>query len=132
MLNSIAVMGRFVKDPELRNTPTGTPVCSFVIACERDIAQNGEKATDFFDCVAWRGKAEFVSKYFRKGQLVAVLGAMHMRKWVDRDNNNRVSWEIAVSDVYFADKKNENVPGAPTVPSNMTADDFDDSGEVPF
>ena len=131
MLNSICVMGRFVKDPELRNTPSGTPVCSFTIACDRDMNTGEEKTADIYDCVAWRAKAEYISKYFRKGQMVAVIGSMHSRKWVDRNNNNRLSWEISVSETYFADKK-ENVPGSPVFPTNVPADDFDTGGEIPF
>ncbi len=65
MLNHITVMGRLVRDPELRRTKNGIPVASFSAACDRDYKVNGEKSTDFIDIVAWRSTAEFVSRYFR-------------------------------------------------------------------
>ncbi len=75
MLNKIIVMGRLTHDPELRRTGSGTPVCSFSIACDRDFkSQSGEKETDFFDVVAWRATGEFVNKYFTKGRMVVVEG----------------------------------------------------------
>lgn len=71
MLNKIIVMGRLTHDPELRRTQSGTPVCSFSIACDRDFGgKDEEKVTDFLDIVAWRSTAEFVSKYFTKGRIL--------------------------------------------------------------
>ena len=85
MLNKIIVMGRLTHDPELRRTGSGTPVCSFSIACDRDFkSQSGEKETDFFDVVAWRTTGEFVSKYFTKGRMVAVEGRLQIREWQDK------------------------------------------------
>lgn len=84
MLNKIIVMGRLTHDPELRRTGSGTPVCSFSIACDRDFkSQSGEKETDFFDVVAWRTTGEFVSKYFTKGRMVVVEGRLQIREWQD-------------------------------------------------
>ena len=75
MLNVVAIMGRLVADPELRTTPQGTNVCSFRIACDRNFARQGEqRQADFIDIVAWRQQAEFVSKYFQKGSLIAIEG----------------------------------------------------------
>ena len=80
MLNKIIVMGRLTHDPELRRTGSGTPVCSFSIACDRDFkSQSGEKETDFFDVVAWRANGEFVSKYFTKGRMVFVWMRIRLR-----------------------------------------------------
>ena len=76
MLNVVAIMGRLVADPELRTTPSGTNVCSFRIACDRNFARQGEqRQADFIDIVAWRQQAEFVSKYFQKGSLIAIEGS---------------------------------------------------------
>ena len=92
MLNKIFVMGRLTHDPELRRTGSGTPVCSFSIACDRDFkSQSGEKETDFFDVVAWRATGEFVSKYFTKGRMVVVEGRLQIREWQDKEGNKRRS-----------------------------------------
>lgn len=86
MLNRTIMMGRLTRDPELRKTQTGTPVCSFSIACDRGFKNaSGEKETDFFDCVAWRQTAEFVSQYFTKGRMVVVEGRLQNRNWTDKE-----------------------------------------------
>ena len=107
MLNHIIIMGRMVRDPELRSTQSGTSVCSFTLACDRDFKSKdgGDKETDFIDCVAWRSTAEFVSKYFTKGRMMAVEGRLQLRDWVDKEKNKRRSAEIQVSSAYFADSK---------------------------
>ena len=107
MLNHIIIMGRMVRDPELRSTQSGVSVCSFTLACDRDFKakDGGEKETDFIDCVAWRSTAEFVSKYFTKGRMMAVEGRLQLRDWVDKEKNKRRSAEIQVSSAYFADSK---------------------------
>lgn len=113
MLNRVVVMGRMVRDPELRYTPTNTPVCSFTLAVERSYAPQGqERETDFIDIVAWRHTAEFVSKYFRKGQLVAAEGKLQGRKWKDKFEQNRVSFEIIADEVFFAESRRESVEQA--------------------
>lgn len=109
MLNRIIIMGRFVRDPELRSTSTGTPVASFTIACDRDFKNNdGEKDTDFIDIVAWRKTAEFVSKYFAKGRMAVVEGRLQIREWKDKDGNNRRTAEIVAENVYFGDSKKDD------------------------
>ena len=121
MLNRICLMGRLTKDPELRYTQSKKPVVSFTIANERDI---GEKATDFIDCTAWSQTAEFVQKYFRKGQLVALTGRLQSRKWQDKNGNTRTSWEVVCDSVYFAERKAEEKPTLVEVE--------DDDGGLPF
>lgn len=106
MLNRTIMMGRLTRDPELRKTQTGTPVCSFSIACERDFkTANGEKETDFFDCVAWRQTAEFVSQYFTKGRMVVVEGRLQNRSWTDKEGNKHRTTELIVDNAYFGDSK---------------------------
>lgn len=109
MLNHIVIMGRMVRDPELRSTQSGTSVCSFTLACDRDFKSKdgGEKETDFIDCVAWRSTAEFVSKYFTKGRMIALDGRLQAQNWTDRDGNKRVSTEIVAENAYFADSKRD-------------------------
>lgn len=113
MLNKIFVMGRLTHDPELRRTGSGTPVCSFSIACDRDFkSQSGEKETDFFDVVAWRTTGEFVSKYFTKGRMVVVEGRLQFREWQDKEGNKRRSAEINADNVYFGDSRPAQAEGA--------------------
>ena len=106
MLNHITLMGRLVRDPELRRTPNGLAVTSFTLAVDRDFkSQSGEKETDFIDVVAWRQTAEFVSKYFAKGRMVVVEGRLQIREWTDKDNNKRRTAEVVAENVYFGDSK---------------------------
>lgn len=109
MLNRIIIMGRLVRDPELRTTPAGVSVTSFTLAVDRDFAdkQSGEKATDFLDVVAWRNTAEFVCKYFAKGRMAIAEGRLQIREWKDRDGNNRRTAEVVADNVYFGDSKKE-------------------------
>ena len=151
MLNHIALMGRLVRDPELRHTQSGLPVTTFSIACERDFKDaDGEKPVDFLDIVAWRQTAEFVSKYFTKGRMMAVEGRLQLRDWVDKEKNKRRSAEIQVSSAYFADSKSKEqeppevthgaADGFPTsgFPGGTLPKGFDpfaggeDDGELPF
>ena len=106
MLNHIVTMGRLTADPIRRVTASGIPVTSFSIACDRDFKNaDGEKVTDFIDCVAWRNTAEFVSKYFTKGRMAVVDGRLQLRDWIDREGNKRRSAEIVVNSVNFGDSR---------------------------
>jgi len=107
MLNHITIMGRITKDIELRRTSSGTPVASFTVAVDRDFSGNGQKETDFIDCVAWRGTAEFVERYFSKGKMIAVSGRLQIRKWEDKNSNKRNTAEVVAESVYFADSKKD-------------------------
>ena len=98
MLNKIILMGRLTRDPELRRTESGTAVCSFSIAVDRDFkSKNGEKETDFIDIVAWRATAEFVSKYFQKGSLIAIEGSLQSRQYQDKTGANVTEELLLVS-----------------------------------
>ena len=151
MLNQIVLMGRLTRDPELRRTQTGTAVASFTIAVDRDFSgrDGGEKQTDFIDIVAWRNTAEFVSKYFFKGQMAAVSGRLQIRDWTDKDGGKRRSAEVIADNVYFAEGKKSREDGgesfqrADRSPSFQPAAAFssdssgfseidDDDGELPF
>ena len=107
MLNRIDIMGRLVRDPELRHTQSQTPVASFTLAVDRDFGgrDGGEKQTDFIDCVAWRQTAEFVSKYFQKGSMAVVSGRLQIRDWTDRDGGKRRSAEVVVDNIYFGESR---------------------------
>ena len=109
MLNHITIMGRLVRDPELRRTGSGVAVASFRVAVDRDFApkDGGERKADFIDCVAWRQTGEFISKYFTKGRMIIVEGRLEMRDWTDKDGNKRTSAEIVVANAYFGDSKRD-------------------------
>ena len=150
-MNQIVLMGRLTRDPELRHTQTGTAVSSFTLAVDRGYAskEGGDRQTDFIDIVAWRNTAEFVSKYFIKGQMAAVTGRLQIRDWTDKDNNKRRSAEVIADNVYFTDSKKSrdnstggfnfseqknDFPGGYQTP--VSGYDFaeleDDDGDLPF
>ena len=110
MLNRIIIMGRLVRDPELRTTQSGTSVTSFTLAVDRDFKsrESGEKGTDFIDVVAWRQTAEFVCKYFAKGRMAIAEGRLQIREWKDKDGNNRRTAEVVAENVYFGDSKRDS------------------------
>ena len=109
MLNKIFIMGRLARDPELRRTPSGTPVASFTLAVDRDFKdkQTGERVTDWIDVVAWNQRAEFVCRYFTKGRTAVVEGRLQIRDWTDKEGNKRRSAEVIADNVYFGDSKRE-------------------------
>ena len=113
MLNHIVIMGRLTRDPELRRTGSGIAVASFTLAVDRDFGknENGERETDFIDCVAWRQTGEFVSKYFTKGRMAVVAGRLQIRSWNDKDGNKRRTAEVVAENVYFGDSKRDNDGG---------------------
>jgi len=109
MLNKVSIMGRLVRDPELRRTQSGIAVTTMRIAVDRDFkSQDGTKQADFFDVVAWRNTAEFASRYFFKGRLIIVDGRLQTREWTDREGNKRTSVEIVADNIYFGDSKRDN------------------------
>lgn len=131
MLNHITLMGRLVRDPELRHTQSGLPVCSFSIACERDYKDaGGEKQTDFIDIVAWRNTAEFVTKYFTKGRMAVVDGRLQLRDWTDREGNKRRNAEILANSINFGDSRPRDAEAAPQ-PAATTGQEYE-GGELPF
>ena len=145
MLNHITIMGRLTRDPELRRTGTGIAVASFTVAVDRDFGknENGEKETDFIDCVAWRQTGEFVSKYFTKGRMAVVSGRLQIRSWTDKDGNKRRTAEVVADNCYFADSKRDgdSAPaagsfGGYSAPAAAPASDFamldDDDAQLPF
>ena len=104
MLNKAILMGRLTADVELRSTPNGKKVCSFTLA----VARRGQDAgTDWVDCVAWEKTAEFISKHFSKGQLMAVAGRIQTRNWEDNNGGKRKAVEVVVEEVHFAEGKKD-------------------------
>lgn len=136
MLNNITIMGNITRDPELRRTQSGTSVLAMNIAVERDYkGKDGKKETDFIDCVFWGKTAEYAAKYFTKGRRVVVNGSLQSRKWTDKNNNNRISWEVQGSSIYFADSKQSNGSSKSNVVEAQENNEFaeiEEDGEIPF
>ena len=123
MLNKVIMMGRLTEEPELRLTQNDTPVTKFSIAVERNYAKNGERETDFFDVVAWQGRAEFVTKHFKKGQLICVEGRLQRRQWEDQEGNKRYAFEIIAETTHFAGyNKSDFTNGTTTTTSSPHAE----------
>lgn len=105
-MNVSAIVGRLTKEPELKQTQSGAKVCEFTVAVNRDYVKQGEeRKADFFNCVAWRQQAEFVSKYFHKGGYIAVDGRMESRKYEDKNGVNHTVWELIADNVNFCESK---------------------------
>ena len=134
MLNHIILQGRLTADPVVRFTGTGKPVASFRLAVDRDMkGQNGQRETDFIDCVAWSKTAEFVQQYFKKGSAALVSGRLQMRDWQDREGNKRIAAEVVIDNIYFGESKRSEdkpTPGFPDFKPAFTP--LDDDGELPF
>lgn len=114
MLNCAIIMGRLTADPELRTTGNGTSVTSFSVAVDRRFQRQGEeKQTDFINVVAWRQTAEFVTRYFHKGSMIAVQGSIQTRNYEDKNGNKRTAVEIVADNVSFCGSKAETNTGAP-------------------
>ena len=128
MLNHIVIMGRLTRDPELRRTGTGVAVASFTLAVDRDFGknENGERETDFIDCVAWRQTGEFVSKYFTKGRMAVVSGRLQIRSWTDKEGNKRRTAEVVADNVYFGDSKRDDQGG-----SSYSGNSYGNYGSAP-
>ena len=122
MLNVVAIMGRLVADPELRTTTQGHSVCSFRIACDRSYAQQGqERQADFIDIVAWRQQADFVSKYFQKGSMIAVEGSLQTRQYQDKQGNKRTAVEVVANNISFAGTKRQDSQSVPSYEQQTTS-----------
>ena len=127
MLNHIVIMGRLTAAPELRYTQQNTPVASFTLAVDRDFQSGGsEKQTDFIPCVAWRGTAEFVSKYFTKGSMAVVSGRLQLRDWTDKDGNKRRTAEVVADCIYCGESKKRDAS------PDVQFEEIPDDGELPF
>lgn len=134
-MNIVALVGRLVSDPELRQTPNGVNVCSFSIAVQSSSKNpDGTYKTDFINCVAWRNTAEFIVKYFRKGQNIGLNGSIQTRQYQDKDTGkNRTAFEVLVNNTYFVESKAKASPG---INSNLELNDFSqvasEDGDLPF
>lgn len=125
MLNNVVLMGRLTADPELKQTQNGVSVLSFGIAVDRDYTQQGEdRQADFINIVAWRQTAEFISRYFTKGQMIALKGSIQTRSYEDKQGNKRTAFEVVADKVYFCGGKNDK--NSNQKPQSNNTDGFDD------
>ncbi len=150
MINKAIIMGRLTRDPELRHTGSGTPVCSFTVAVDNGYGEN--RQADFINCVAWNKTAEFVSKYFTKGRMIIVIGRIATRTWEGQDGKKNYVTEVVANEVSFGESKRSqesggytapapaagipSAPAAPAFPENTAEDDFtpllDTDDDLPF
>lgn len=138
MLNHVVIMGRMVRDPELRQLDNGTSVTSFSVAVDRNYVDKttNERQADFLNVVAWRQTADFVCKYFHQGDMIALEGSLQSRKYTDKDGNNRIAIEIVASNISFCGGKNggnANTATTNDAPATMVANTpSEDNDELPF
>ncbi len=146
MLNCVTLMGRLTADPELRTTTTGRSVCSFSIAVERSYAKPGEqRQADFINIVAWESTANFISRYFSKGSMIAIQGQIQTRPYEDKNGNKRTAFEVIAREVSFCGSRAETGTVAPAAqvspaapaPTYQTAvpgdfEEITDDEDLPF
>lgn len=149
-LNKVILGGRLAADPELKQTTSGIPVCSFNLAINRrfqtrnaDGTPTAAQQADFINCVAWRTTAEFISKYFSKGSSLCVVGSIQTRSWTDQNNQKRYATEVVVDEAMFVDSKNDTqqaemhnptnyIPEAYTTPQVPNFEDIKQDDDLPF
>ena len=148
MLNKAILVGRITADPELRHTPNNIAVTSFTVAVNRPYSKNAERQTDFIDIVAWRSTAEFVCRYFHKGNAIAIDGRIQVSNYTDKDGNKRRRFEVLADNVSFVEGKNasgaspaasgepvQSQAGAPVSFESGNMDDFEEidlGDDLPF
>ncbi len=147
MINKVILMGRLVADPELKHTQSDVPVVSTRIAVDRDFkSASGERQADFIDIVCWRERAEFVSRYFRKGNMIAVVGSLQSRQFETKDGQKRTAYEVVCDQVSFTGERANNAPAAGgsyaprqdspapefSAPGGDDFEEVDDDSQLPF
>ena len=138
MFNLVVLTGRLTADPELKTTANGIPVTTFSIAVNRNYRAGEEQQTDFINIVAWRQRAEFITKYFKKGSMIGIEGSIQTRKYQDKNGNNRTAFEVVVNNAQFVESKRDGASPSevPASFSNADASDFTEMGgmddDLPF
>ena len=133
-MNSVQIIGRMTADPELRHTQSGTACTRFNVAVDRRVKQGEEKQTDFITVVAWQQRAEFICKYFSKGQRIALTGSIRTGNYTDKDGNKRNTFEVWAENVEFCDSKNSQKTDTKSIEVENTADfeQMPDDKDLPF
>ena len=137
MINRVVLVGRITKDPELRKTQSGLSTVSFTVACNRRFSGQGqEQQADFINCVAWRGTAEFITRYFDKGSALCIIGNIQTRSWQDQNGGKRYATEVIADEASFVESKNsgQQNPNAPSfVPQEAPQfEELDPDDDLPF
>ena len=140
MFNLVVLTGRLTADPELKTTPNGIPVTTFSIAVNRNYRAGEDQQTDFINIVAWRQRAEFITKYFKKGSMIGIEGSIQTRRYQDKNGTNRTAFEVVVNNAQFVESKRDGaaapVGGEPAAYSNADVSDFNEIGgmddDLPF
>ena len=132
-MNKIFLIGNLTRDPELSETNSGTAVCRFSVAVNRRRTGDGEQLTDFFNVTAWRGLAETVARYCKKGNKVAVSGSIQIRQYEDRDGQKRTGVDVIADEVEFlTPKSGDGENSAPASKKKPALEPFDDDDDIPF
>lgn len=142
-MNKVILMGRLTADPEMRQTPNGIAVTRFSIAVNRKFAKEGQQKADFINCVAWRNTAEFIQKYFQKGNMIAIVGSIQTNSWDGTDGKKHYSTDVLVDEADFTGSKNDSQSSSqqPTQQNNSFGGSFDafpttsvsdDDNDLPF
>lgn len=140
-MNKAILMGRLTKEPELKSTQNGISRCSFTLAVDRRFKNaDGERETDFINCTAWRGTAEFITNYFRKGQRIAIVGSIQVRSYETDAGERRYITEVVAEEAYFADgyqeSKNSTNNSNTNNPNPFVSDEewaeYNDDTDLPF
>ena len=128
MFNLVVLTGRLTADPELKTTANGIPVTTFSIAVNRNYRAGEQQQTDFINIVAWRQRAEFITKFFKKGSLIGIEGSIQTRRYQDKDGNNRTIFEVVVNNAQFVESKRDGA--AANEPASYTNADVSDFAEI--
>ena len=141
-MNKVFLIGNLTRDPELTETPSGVPVCRFTIAVNRNYAsQDGERQSDFFNCTAWRGQAETIARYTKKGNKVSIVGSIQIRNYEDNQGVKRTAVDVIAQDVEFLtpkaggdsfDDTNDTAPRANAPKRKPVLQAMDDDSDIPF
>ncbi len=139
-MNKVFLIGNFTRDPELTETNSGVSVCRFSIAVNRSYTTEGERQTDFFNCTAWRGVAENVARFCKKGNKAAITGSLQIRNWEDNDGNKHQGVDVIVQEVEFLTPKREEDEGRSRRDESFgkrhgrkpALESYDDDGDIPF
>ena len=131
MFNLVVLTGRLTADPELKTTTNGIPVTTFSIAVNRNYRAGEEQQTDFINIVAWRQRAEFITKYFKKGSMIGIEGSIQTRRYQDKNGNNRTAFEVVVNNAQFVESKRDgSAPAANDEPASFSNADVSDFAEI--
>lgn len=130
MFNLVVLTGRLTADPELKTTANGISVTSFSIAVSRRYRSGETPETDFINIVAWRQNAEFITKFFKKGNLIGIEGSIQTRKYTDKNGNNRTVFEVVVNNAQFVEAKRDNAQGGSVEPASFSNVDSNDFTEI--